>query len=357
MKNFIAVAFLALAPAMGAQAQAQQVSIDELRSPTSPAFTILGVAPTNVVRPNTPRELAVEWLSAQGSDDGNLPSDLALEFAPYWLANHPDLTFSEYYNNRNIAKTILRSFSVSVATTDIPDETVEGTTLGVGVRFLLFAGDKSPELDGKVAALKKIQDDMLNCVPDIPDNPGEDAPSTCSEAEIAALESKLSKAGREIGGLQRSGWVVETAFAASRDYPDADEASSRDRQTGAWLTASYRMRDPDELTLLMAARLLEDKSGTTKTRMTDLGGRFIYQASSMPISLSLEVMHRDIEDGESDTSVLGVLEYPINDMIRLVASYGKGLPTPTDNSSDLQATISLNFGFGKGPSVAFDKLK
>jgi hypothetical protein len=71
LRNFAAVAVLALAPAMDVQADDKQVAIDELRSPTSPAFTILGVAPTNVVRPNTPRELAVEWLSAQGSDDGN----------------------------------------------------------------------------------------------------------------------------------------------------------------------------------------------------------------------------------------------------------------------------------------------
>ena len=89
--------------------------------------------------------------------------------------------------------------------------------------------------------------------------------------------------------------------------------------------------------------------------MTDFGGRLIYESSGLPVSLSIEVMHRDIEDGDSSTSVLGVLEYPINDMLRLVASYGKGLPTPT-NDSDLQATISLNFGFGKGPSVAFDNL-
>jgi hypothetical protein len=73
------------------------------------------------------------------------------------------------------------------------------------------------------------------------------------------------------------------------------------------------------------------------------------------VSLSLEAMHRDIEDGDNSTSVLGVLEYPINDTLQLVASYGKGLPTPT-HDADIEATISVNFGFGKGPSVSFPNL-
>jgi hypothetical protein len=336
-----------------------QVSIDELRSPTSPAFTILGVAPTNVVRPNTPRELAVELLSAKDRGDGDLPTDLALEVSPYWLMDHPDLTFSEYYNNKSVAKTILRSLSVSVATTKIPDETIEGTTLGVGVRFLLLAGEKAPGLDGKVKALQGIQDEMLDCIPDMPDDATASPPaSTCSEEEIAKIEARMRKAGAEIRdlNLQRPGWVVEAAFGSSRDYPDSDGASSSARLTGAWITASYKISDPSELTLLTVARLLEDRSGVTKTRMKDIGGRFIYEPSHMPVSLSLEVLHRDIENGDNSTSVLGVLEYPINDTLRLVASYGRGVATPTQDS-DLQATISVNFGFGKGPSVSINNLK
>lgn len=371
---------LALTFAIGAQAQddpdKKQVTIDELRSPTSPAFTILGVTPTNVVRPNTPRELAVELLSATERGEGDLPSDLALEIAPYWLFDHPELTFEKYYD-ASIGETILRSLSISVATSDIPDETVAGTSLGLGVRFLLLAGDKHPDLDAKVRALKNVQLKFLReCVDFMPEDsppaPAEgeagaaavESTTSSSSADIAfncpnsvreAYEANFKKVGSEIGALQRPGWVVEAAFASSRDYPDDDDVPSSGRQVGAWLTASYKMSKPSELTFLAAARVLEDRTGDDNVRMKDIGGRLIYEPAHMPLSFSLEVMHRDIEDGDSSTSTLAVLEYPINDALRLVASYGKGLATPT-NDSDLQATISLNFGFGKGPSVSFDKL-
>ncbi|HEV7608078.1 MAG TPA: hypothetical protein VGO61_12110 [Steroidobacteraceae bacterium] len=355
-------AILAVMAVTGAWAQetagaGKKVTIDELRSPTSPAFTILGIAPTNVIRPNTPRELAVELLSAKERGDGEFPSDLALEIAPYWLASHPELNFFEYYQPTNIGQTILRSLSVSVASSKIPDDAVEGTTMGVGIRFLLVPGKMSPELQPTVQQLKDIQVEFLDkCVPDIPDNPGgAEQPSNCTPEELAAFDAKMRKVGDGIRGLdlQRTGWVVEAALAASRDYPSADGAASHARQVGAWVTASYKARDPKSLTLLTAARFLEDRTGEANVRMTDLGGRLIYESSQMPLSLSMEVMYRDIENGDSSTSVLGVLEYPISDSLRLVASYGKGLATPT-HEADLQATISVNFGFGKGPGVSFD---
>ena len=91
-----ACAGLAIGPAVAQDSPEQpqsQFSIDELRAPTSPAFTILNVAPTNVVRPNTPRQLALEILSATERSGGDLPSNLALEIAPYWLFDRPNLTF------------------------------------------------------------------------------------------------------------------------------------------------------------------------------------------------------------------------------------------------------------------------
>jgi hypothetical protein len=244
-----------------------------------------------------------------------------------------------------------------VASSKIPDDAVEGTTMGVGIRFLLVPGKMSPELQPTVQKLKDIQVEFLDkCVPDIPDNPGDaEQPSNCTPEELAEFDAKMRKVGDGIRGLdlQRTGWVVEAALAASRDYPSADGAASHARQVGAWVTASYKARDPKSLTLLTAARFLEDRTGEANVRMTDLGGRLIYESSQMPLSLSMEVMYRDIENGDSSTSVLGVLEYPISDSLRLVASYGKGLATPT-HEADLQATISVNFGFGKGPSVSFD---
>ena len=78
---------------------APTITLADLRTPTSPAFTLLGIAPTDIERPTTPRAFAVSLLSALRDGDGSLlPRDFALEVAPYWLVQRPTLSFTAYSN-------------------------------------------------------------------------------------------------------------------------------------------------------------------------------------------------------------------------------------------------------------------
>src|SRR5262245_42359826 len=72
----------------------QPPSFNSLRTPTSPAFTLLGIEPTSVERPNTPSSLAASLLN-QTAGFSTLPRDYALEFSPYWLVGHPRLTWRD----------------------------------------------------------------------------------------------------------------------------------------------------------------------------------------------------------------------------------------------------------------------
>jgi len=340
------------------------VSVDELRAPTSPAFTILGVAPTNVERPNTPRAIAASVLSS--TQRSEFPSELAVEVTPFWWSDHPDLTFDSYYEDQKVGRTILQSLAVSIATSDIADEAIEGTSVAIGTRFQFVAGRPTPELAEKAHALQDLQREFRSCIPDIGEEEAEcEGRKYRIRARGAEGESELvpvnDEANELVGDMraaalavseadrQRLGWVIEGALAASVDIVD-DRSSEHDlKRYGAWLTASYRIRDPDSLTLVVVARYLKDDRAAERVDMYDLGGRVLWGASKLPLTVALEVVRRS-GDGEDETAILGNLEYKIDDTFGLIASYGKGFELVADGSNTV-ATAGLSFGFGKGATI------
>src|SRR6188768_264369 len=93
-----------------------QTTVDDLRSPSTAAVTILGTSPTAIERPDTPRALVFN-LASSVADAGGIPQNYAMQVAPYWLRSHPDLLFSTYVRP-TVAHSMKRSFAVSVATAD-----------------------------------------------------------------------------------------------------------------------------------------------------------------------------------------------------------------------------------------------
>ena len=116
---------------------------NSLRTPTSPAFTVLGVEPNSVERPNTPSSLALS-LKNISSDFKSLANDFALEVSPYWLMGAPTLTWREDAN-RNLFESISRTFTVSVATAEVGGDLFPSTGLATGIRMSLVSGTLSSE--------------------------------------------------------------------------------------------------------------------------------------------------------------------------------------------------------------------
>ena len=132
------------------------LNLTELKAPSSPAFTILGVQPTEVSRPTSFDAFKASLFNDFTSEDGiALPQNLALEFSPFWLFSHEKLTFEKVLNTTDIGNNILRNSSFSVATVDINDENTNqsiGTRMGIGYRTMIFKGSAS---DANKEKLKK----------------------------------------------------------------------------------------------------------------------------------------------------------------------------------------------------------
>ena len=118
-------------------------SFNSLRTPTSPAFTVLGVEPNSVERPNTPSSLAFSILNLT-SDYKSLAKDFALEVSPYWLMGAPTLTWREDAT-RSLFESIARTFTISAATAEVGGSLFPTTGLSAGIRMSLVSGTLSSE--------------------------------------------------------------------------------------------------------------------------------------------------------------------------------------------------------------------
>ena len=121
----------------------------DLAVPESPAFTVLGVTPDTVVRPNSPRKFATALLS--GIDrNGNFQSGTAIDTVPYLLLAGNQLTLRDYQSSYKLRLASRTQFSFG--TTKGASEEDKSVRLSLGLRMTLWdKGD--PRLD----------QDLLDC--------------------------------------------------------------------------------------------------------------------------------------------------------------------------------------------------
>lgn len=126
----------------------------DLAVPDSPAFTMLGLSPESVTRPNTPRDLATSILN--GVDRrGNLQSGIALDMAPRFLFGGDTLTYRQYTDS-DVTRLLAR-MQVSLAATKGASEADKAVRLALGLRATLWdKGD--PRMDaGLVECLNSLE--------------------------------------------------------------------------------------------------------------------------------------------------------------------------------------------------------
>ncbi|MFA6402508.1 MAG: hypothetical protein WCX31_12945 [Salinivirgaceae bacterium] len=120
-----------------------ETTLADLQSPSSPAFTILGVQPNEISKPYSLNALVTTMYSSF-VDNNNLviPKNFAMEFSPYWINSHHKLFFDEYINP-SCWQSIKQNSSISLATTQIVnkiDTSNINSKMGIGFRTMIFNG-------------------------------------------------------------------------------------------------------------------------------------------------------------------------------------------------------------------------
>jgi len=294
------IAFISLFFAVDLQAQDPQLK--QLELTTSPAYVLLGVQPTNIQRPSTPRDFAASLQTAQVN--GSIQPNFAVETNPFnWNKKAPQNKYSfianDYFSDK-LWPAIRKNFALSLATsaTDTAKfgKLHKGTGIGYGVRITLFPGtvNKRTRDDFKVWARAEIKEFFANVLQRTIDDEGhaftyqdviqafdisaaallskKDIPDhmkpwllnelTIYKGKIAAVNDKselsslltaemdtlsrekeqaLDKINARKTPFARDGFILEFAYAGLTLMQSNAWDSSVYAKSGIWLTPSYRI--------------------------------------------------------------------------------------------------------------------
>jgi hypothetical protein len=358
----VAAGLLACVRRAPAQTDSLAVELQRLRTPTSPAFVILGISPTAVERPTTPRAFALGLVSASAQADDWVPDDYAAEFAPYWLRSRRTLTFEQYYDP-GLLDRLRQTFSLSFATNTLVQNDDSLPAVGAGFRVAPFVGRASRHLDSLVANLDHVQDSLLDARIAL-----RRARTAADSAAALARQAAFSDSNRVLTSQIRTemndddgrvGFRLQIAGGVAAYYPGNQFTAGKIGRTGVWGTAAYRLENPG-VDLIALARYLSNDEGTEQEAL-DVGGRAVLLFE--PFAASFEWVSRSVSgdagngpDGEpgfaSGNRGVGMLEYRVNNDLFVSFSFGQDYPRAGENGQPLVAILGGHLNLGAKPLIS-----
>ncbi|WP_421878877.1 hypothetical protein [Marinoscillum sp.] len=142
-----------------------QEKFSSIRSSANPANTMLGLQPSNILKPKTYDALEVALFS--NAFDGNnlvIPNDFSLEFSPYWFKNH-SLVLEDYLVPESPFAGLWRSSSFSIASTQnfLLQDSTATNALALGYRTTLYFGSKNDKtlIKAYIQQIKSVQNSRI----------------------------------------------------------------------------------------------------------------------------------------------------------------------------------------------------
>lgn len=333
----------------GAAQATNRISIEETRLNGAPAFVLLGVTPSAVEQPTSPRAFATTVFSSVGGSEASstLPRNLAFEFSPYWWFSGSRLTWEEYQTDDTIIKNAQRTLTFSLATSEVdvedPDEDT-ATGLGFGFRVNLLKGQPS---EAARLAKTNLQSVLRGELEDLPDDPaaftgfGEEFKKRTREAVAAYRQAILS----------RVGWQLEVAGGTSGVFTENDFGGGRFRSSGLWITPAYRAaKGPlTDFTLVGVGRYLHHNRETDDVSTFDAGARAVWTVPDKPYVFSAEYVQRfsDQEDPGDSHRYSASLEYHFQNGLVAMVSLGRDFESIVTGERDSFALFGFNLSLGQ----------
>jgi hypothetical protein len=332
---------------------------DKLRTPDSLAFSILGVSPTEIQKPTTPRALAVS-LSKFVSERAMLeiPESLAIEVAPFWLWGHNRLEYEDYA--RSDAGQLLRNLSLSLGTTSADESGALRLATGVRSHFAFDRADaprceqyqaELQTLAGKVA-LGLSKEEMQRLQAEHTSNGALDTEALTTalaelkaekvKAELKAFEATSKECAAAATARPR---VLSFAAAQAWSFP-ASQAENGDLISQAyWTTYAHRL---GAWTLLGLGRLRFDEADRGWDGFVDAGARVIYTRETFAAALEgvgrKQAFGDDASDAELQLRLALQVEYLVQDGTWLSVSFGKDFAAADAGSLFSLANLTTSFG-------------
>ncbi len=359
---------LGAAAPLAAQSENAGPAFNGLRTPVSPAFLLLGVAPTVVERPNTPSDFALSVLN-RGASLTNLPRDVALEFSPYWLIKHPTLTWQQDAT-RDIANSVARTMTISVATAEVGTTARPVTGLAVGFRAAPVSGHVSQSSISQLqrlgnrlaiesAVLANLQAQRQGLLATVRDQEiaaatGDSArqaalnrfdaarldlaKSVMQSAEYKAAVDSTEQMFRDLA-VTREGFVLEIAGGAALQAPGGVADSAKLTRWGAWMTAGYEGKT---LSFVAVSRVLGSSVDTTFNAI-DLGTRVLYTAGRY--ALSAEGSFRSFTGSAAPANqyrIAALVDFELQKGVWVTGTFGRDYSATGPGSLIAHIGLSMN---------------
>jgi hypothetical protein len=376
-----ALAFPWVLSAQGSDAKDSLPDVASLRAPSTPAFVLLGISPSDVARPQTPGDLALDLLNKSSAGSG-LPQDIALEASPFWLVQHTRLTWRAD-TTRSIWDSMVRTLALSLGTKSNADDAAPSTGLGVGARTMLLSGrlsDTTVKLLGAVEAsaaaqghtfnrYRKLETDRIDALMAAELRPCAAMPTVADRVkcagEVAARHKPMRDSvtqsvlanpeyQREIAhaekmidefSLVREGWFWEVAGGAAWDFANGAWANAKRARLGAWSTLSHeggKLGDGTTWTPILVGRYLKEDT-TNSLSIADLGGRLVM--SGPQYAVSAEFVGRfwsGTNAPKLQHRLSAMVEYKVRDDMWLFGAFGKDYADVAKDSFITRFGLSLS---------------
>jgi len=362
----------------GALAQAVDTTLltpdfNRLKTPESPAFQILGMAPSAIARPTSPRAFAFSFLEALRDQEqfSLVPGNFTVEVNPFWWSAHPGLSFRDYQAGG--LRSLYRTFTLSLATTDSAITTAEGEAsfrrLGVGARSMLFGRQPEPEC---LRAIERVVQPVNDAVAEqialaiatdptlardairleelrdrvftqqLDDLPAEDKAVLSAPSRQACTDEIANRRGfvMSIAGAAGFGFLQESDPGALLARPRGGIHS-----LGVWVTPSWLS---GRFSAIGVARLAWDglQADSTRTTALDLGGRAVYSYGRYAASGEALWRHRgDGDTGDEQYRLAALFDVRLTPDLWLSATFGKDFEATS--GSGLIALANLQWNLGK----------
>jgi hypothetical protein len=399
-----AIALCACASSLRAQVAEppDAIELEGFRLSAPPALALLGIAPSSVSRPNTPRALIASLVSGTGSS-GLVPNGYAVETSPYWLSRHPSLDLNRYYR-ASLGDRLLYFTALSAATSrpSSSDSTARDARVSIALRTLLANGRPSRALAAVTDTMRRVQgayieqyrrwetaqaassrlssqrtrlarnEELLSTLTtkliagdtklrdstlrvlarrdsahvQVAAAESADEDATRLEKQLTNSEERLSRLAKEFveRDAEPDGFVLEVAAGVRSVFAGGEWDRARTDGIGLWMTPMYRL-SAKHVEIIGVVRYLTRVVELDDADLFDVGARAGVTIGKG--TFSGELVRRTVrdEDDMSSSRWAALFDYPLPARLHLVASFGSDYRR-IDGRRPVIATLGVNLGLG-----------
>lgn len=340
----------------GSENEAVMEADIDLAVPESPAFAVLGLTAQSVVRPSSPRELALSILDGVDAQ-GNLQAGMAIDMVPYLLAFGDELTLREY--REDYKERLFSRSQVSLATAKGTSDDDEAIRVAFGFRWTIW-DEGDPRMDTQLTADFDQKLAFPELSPDLSLNQREEELRQMKTEYERGLERKAERCREDARRRNWNNSAWDIGFAPSWISEDGTTDDLEWNGLAVWSSLAYGFEGikglEDRAQIILHARYRQGEE-VPDANMQDtffeqdsllVGGRLRFGSPSLNFSVEGVFSHAEPEDWEEDDSlrVSGGVEVRVAENLWLEVSVG-GSDGRNDDNDQGFVLAQLKWGFSR----------